>query len=65
MKKVLIEMTEKQHEMMENFLSEAIQETWSEGFESARQWSWKKRDYNCAQSALSAFSKNVYKKERR
>jgi len=62
MRKVLIEMTEKQHQMMENFLAEAIQETWPEGFESAREWLWERNDYICAQSALKAFSKNVYKK---
>ena len=63
MREVLIEMREKQHQMMCNFLAEAIPETWPEGFDSAREWFWKKGDYNCAQSALKAFSKNVYKKE--
>ena len=63
MRKVLIEMTEKQHKAMNNFLAQAIPETWPEGFDSARKWSWKRSDYNCAESALKAFSKNVYKKE--
>ena len=60
MRKVLIE---KQHKAMNNFLAQAIPETWPEGFDSARKWFWKRSDYNCAESALKAFSKNVYKKE--
>ena len=63
MRKVLIEMTEKQHKAMNNFLAQAIPETWPEGFDSASKWFWKRSDYNCAESALKAFSKNVYKKE--
>jgi hypothetical protein len=63
MRKVLIEMTEKQHQMMNKFLNVAIPETWPEGFDSAREWFWKKGDYDCAESAFKAFRKNVYKKE--
>ncbi len=62
MKKVLIEMTERQHQMMNKFLDDAIPETWPEGFDSAREWFWKKRDYDIAESSFNAFKNNVYKK---
>jgi hypothetical protein len=65
MKKVLIEMTEKQHQLMNRFLVEAIEETWPEGYDSAREWSWSRNDFQIAERALFAFKKNVYKKERR
>lgn len=62
MKKVLIEMTERQHEIIQRYLDESIPETWPEGFESAREWSWKKTEYDIAQFAFQAFRNNVYKK---
>lgn len=63
MTKVLIEMTEKQHQMMCDFLAEAIPETWPEGFDSAREWFWEKNEYEIAERGFIAFRDNVYKKE--
>ena len=60
---VLVQMTEKQHELMNRFLSEAIQETWPEGFESARPWGWSYNDFMIAENALRNFNKNVFRKE--
>lgn len=62
MKKVLIEMTEKQHQAMNDFLAQAIPETWPEGYESAREWFWNKKDYLTTVRSFIAFRNNVYKK---